>query len=67
MNDVLVLETTDDMGDRGDFPNIGEKLISQTFTLVRSAHKSRDIHKFDRRQHDRRNPVALGEHLLQGV
>ena len=61
MLDVVILKAAQDMDDGIHFPNIGEKLIAETFSFGSPADQSGDVDKFELgfnglcRTSDRRN------------
>jgi hypothetical protein len=52
MVDVLVLETTDDLNDGIDLPDMGEKLVAQALALAGALDQAGDIDELDSRRDD---------------
>jgi len=53
VDDILIIETSNDVNDRVGFADIAEELISQPFTLRGTFYEPRNIDELDRRGHDR--------------
>ena len=47
MNNIIVIETTQNVDNSIRLSDIGKKFISQTFPLARSFNQARDIHGFN--------------------
>ena len=45
MDDVVILEATNDMNNGVHFTNIGQELVAESFTLTRSLDQAGDIDK----------------------
>ena len=63
MDNLSVLKAADNVNNRVYFADIGEKFISQTFTLGSALYKTCDVHKFD----DGRGNLFRVVHLCQCI
>ena len=52
VDDVFILEATNNLDHRIGFSDVREKLIPKTFTLGRPANKSCDVEKLNCSRHD---------------
>ena len=63
MDNIVVVETTDDLDDGIDFPDGGEKLIAETVAFGGAFDQSRDIDKLDRGRKEFPGSRKLRENL----
>lgn len=61
VDDVLVFEESQDVDDGGDFADIREEFIAETFAFGRAADESRDVIKFDGGRDDSLRVTVFGE------
>lgn len=67
VDDVLVLEGTDDLADRVGLADVREELVAQALALARTAHDARDVDEVDRRGEQLLRAEDLGELVQAGV
>src|SRR5450631_84798 len=63
VDDVVVLEAADDVGDGVGLADVGQKLIAEAFTLGGPAHQAGDVDEVHRRGHHRLRVVELDQRV----
>ena len=67
MNNVVVLEAADDMGNGVALTDVGEELIAKAFALARAGNQTGDVDEFDSGRNDFLGMVDFGERLQARV
>ncbi len=63
VDDVVVLEAADDVGDGVGLADVGQELIAEAFTLGGPAHEAGDVDEVHRRGDDRLRVVELHQRV----
>ena len=67
MDYVVVFKAADDVNDRIHLTDVGQELVSQSFTLARTFHKPSDVDKFHPSGNDFRTTAEIAEQLQPGI
>src|SRR3990172_2961032 len=67
VNNIRVVETTDDMGNRVDVADVGEKLISKPFSFAGTLHKAGNVNELDGRWDDFWRSIDLCQTVNPGI
>ncbi len=67
MMNVGILKASDDLNNRINFPDMGKKLVAETFTLAGALDQACDIHKFESGRNNLLRPGKFCQHIQSRV